>query len=268
MNRKEIVQALETKWRVKAKYLGVPSCAYELTGDAGTFIVDREGLIHDPSGQEYQLQDLLADAPEQSSDESIPAESNEPIFQGYAFTLDGHTVISLRNLVNMLASKQNLITTAFALEHPMLEDSLAEELDQRPVEEVKVFAEIWSDLAQGRAQGLKLDLETQTLILQLPKQAPTVQEMEAFRDLATCMNENAKKLKHSSLKPAQEENPKYAFRTWLIRLGMNGEAYKATRKMLLANLSGNSSFRTDPGLRDFLDAYHDCGNSGGTEGGA
>ena len=67
--------------------------------------------------------------------------------------------------------------------------------------------------------------------------------MTAFRDLAVAMDASAKKLKHSSLKPAQEENPKFAFRTWLIRLGLNGDDFKATRKVLLANLAGDSSFR-------------------------
>ena len=56
-------------------------------------------------------------------------------------------------------------------------------------------------------------------------------------------------------------------RTWLIRLGMNGDEFKATRKVLLAKLTGNSSFRRDPGVRAFLDAYHGCDNSSGAEGG-
>ena len=244
MSRKEIVQVLEEKWGVKAKYLGMPSCAYEITGEKGTFRIDKEGRVLDPDGREHGSEELLADAPAQAAQERIPAETGESNFQGYAFSLEGHTAISLSNLINMLASKQALISASFGLEHPLLERALAEELDWITIEDVDSFVAVWRNLARGRAPGLKLDLATHTLILQLPKEKPTLEEMTAFRDLAIGMDESAKKLKHSSLKPAQEENPKFAFRTWLIRLGLNGDDFKATRKVLLANLAGDSSFRS------------------------
>ena len=38
-------------------------------------------------------------------------------------------------------------------------------------------------------------------------------------------------------------NEKYAFRCFLLRLGMIGEEYKAARKVLLRNLTGSSAFR-------------------------
>ena len=144
----------------------------------------------------------------------------------------------------MLASKQTLIAAAFGLEQHLLERELAEELDWITIEDVDAFTDVWSNLARGRAPGLKLDLATHTLILQLPKENPTLEEMTAFRDLAIGMEASAKKLKHSLRKTSQEENPKFAFRTWLIRLGMNGDEFKATRKVLLAKLAGNSSFRS------------------------
>ena len=244
MNRKEMVQALEAKWGVKAKYLGMPSCAYEITGEKGTFQIDKAGRILDPVGCEHEIEELLADTPAQAAQESESVETGEPNFQGYAFSLEGHSVLSLRNLVNMLVSKQTLIIAAFGLEQPLLERELAEELDWITIEDVDVFAAVWSNLARGRAPGLKLDPETRTLILQLPKGNPTLEEMTAFRDLAIGIEASAKKLKHSSRKTVQEENPKFAFRTWLIRLGMNGDEFKATRKVLLAKLNGNSSFRS------------------------
>ena len=39
-------------------------------------------------------------------------------------------------------------------------------------------------------------------------------------------------------------NEKYTLRNWLIRLGMEGEEYKADRKILMENLSGHVAFRT------------------------
>ncbi|MBR4319258.1 MAG: virulence associated protein, partial [Oscillospiraceae bacterium] len=42
-----------------------------------------------------------------------------------------------------------------------------------------------------------------------------------------------------------DSNEKYGFRTWLLRLGLNGADFKEDRKRLMANLSGNSAFRND-----------------------
>jgi hypothetical protein len=39
------------------------------------------------------------------------------------------------------------------------------------------------------------------------------------------------------------DNARYTFRTWLLRLGMIGDEYKVTRRILLANLEGNIAFR-------------------------
>ena len=47
----------------------------------------------------------------------------------------------------------------------------------------------------------------------------------------------------------QDDNPKFALRTWLIRLGMKGKGYKGVRKALLENLEGNSAFRKLPNDR-------------------
>ena len=47
------------------------------------------------------------------------------------------------------------------------------------------------------------------------------------------------------MKDWNEENEKYTLRIWLIRLGMNGDEYKTTRKILMEKLSGHSAFRTE-----------------------
>lgn len=39
------------------------------------------------------------------------------------------------------------------------------------------------------------------------------------------------------------DNPKYAFRCFLLRLGFIGDQYKQTRKILLKRLSGSSAFK-------------------------
>ena len=49
--------------------------------------------------------------------------------------------------------------------------------------------------------------------------------------------------KRVTAKVKSVENEKFAFRVFLIRLGFVGDEYKAARKILLKNLSGNSAFK-------------------------
>ena len=53
----------------------------------------------------------------------------------------------------------------------------------------------------------------------------------------------SKELKHASSRPVETDNEKYAFRTWLLRMGFIGPEYKPARKILLQNLTGSSAFR-------------------------
>ena len=59
------------------------------------------------------------------------------------------------------------------------------------------------------------------------------------------MNQMALTQKRVQAKEVDDSNEKYAFRTWLLRLGLNGTDFKEDRKRLMANLSGNSAFRND-----------------------
>ena len=54
----------------------------------------------------------------------------------------------------------------------------------------------------------------------------------------------AKEVKFASAKPQQHENPKYAMRTWLLRMGFIGDEFKTAREVLTKKLSGDAAFRT------------------------
>ena len=66
----------------------------------------------------------------------------------------------------------------------------------------------------------------------------------AFQQLACLMNRMAIEQKRIQAKVVNDDNEKYAFRIWLLRLGMRGDEYKAARKALMENLSGHAAFRT------------------------
>ena len=54
----------------------------------------------------------------------------------------------------------------------------------------------------------------------------------------------ARDAKRVSSKPTETDNDKYAFRCFLLRLGFIGKEYTTARKILLRNLTGNSTFRS------------------------
>ena len=53
----------------------------------------------------------------------------------------------------------------------------------------------------------------------------------------------AKDLKSASPKEPQRENPKFAMRTWLLRMGFIGEEFTTARDILTKNLEGDAAFR-------------------------
>jgi hypothetical protein len=75
-------------------------------------------------------------------------------------------------------------------------------------------------------------------------EVPDAQHLQTFQKLAVLMNKMALTQKRIQAKEIDSSNEKYALRVWLIRLGMNGDAYKADRKLLMENLSGHTAFRT------------------------
>ena len=66
---------------------------------------------------------------------------------------------------------------------------------------------------------------------------------DAYAKFITMFCEFAKNLQRVVNKPDASDNEKYAFRCFLLRLGMIGADYKAARKVLLRNLTGSSAFR-------------------------
>lgn len=68
-------------------------------------------------------------------------------------------------------------------------------------------------------------------------------ETAAYTEFVEKLCGMAKSMKRVSGKPTETDNDKYAFRCFLLRLGFIGDEYKAARKILLKNLTGNSAFR-------------------------
>jgi hypothetical protein len=75
------------------------------------------------------------------------------------------------------------------------------------------------------------------------RRVPTGEEVNAYSHFLGALAAVAKSLKRVNVQERDEENMKFSFRVFLIRLGFVGREYQQTRKVLLKNLSGNSAFK-------------------------
>ena len=75
----------------------------------------------------------------------------------------------------------------------------------------------------------------------------------AYMHLVTAICDMAKRAKRVTVTNQDIESEKYAFRTWLIRLGFGGPEYKEERAVLLKNLSGTSAFKN----REAAEAFNE-----------
>ena len=69
-------------------------------------------------------------------------------------------------------------------------------------------------------------------------------QLKSYIQLCLALSEMAKTVKTASAKPQQTENPKYAMRTWLLRLGFIGEEFATARDLLTRRLAGDAAFRS------------------------
>ena len=72
----------------------------------------------------------------------------------------------------------------------------------------------------------------------------TDETAKAYATFISKLCEMARMQKRVTAKEKIVDNEKYAFRCFLLRLGMIGSAYKESRKILLQNLIGSSAFKS------------------------
>ena len=243
MDRKEMVKKLGEFLGVKPKYLSVPTFSYVIATEEETYTIDRKGIITNAAGEVKSFEEILN--PPEPEEEAIMEKPAVLDLDGVEVTLplEGHTGNTLRNLVNMLYSKQHLIMMAFETNEPLMDDIFPEDLGEKEMVTIEEFKKALDELSLERIPGVAFDFEKETFTIKLAAQNLDSEKIAAFQDLTAFINQNAKKQKRAAFKRAQDDNPKYAFRTWLIRLGMNGSEYKTTRKALLQNLEGSGAFR-------------------------
>ena len=222
--RKKMVEVVGKALGTTASYCGAPTFAYKV----GTFEITRDGCIcfaDDADEAEVErvrtaLREEGFVAEEDESEMTMVAveTAGEAAVETAATTDDEDRLIvsiprssftetALKNLDALLASKGKLIQKAFNIE------KAAYTLTDETIK----FAWFHGKIAEDTVR--------------------------AYTDFISKLCKMAQKQKRAVAKEKPTENEKYTFRCFLLRLGMIGDAYKTSRKILLQNLTGSSAFK-------------------------
>ena len=190
--RKALAQKIGELTGSEVKYLGVPSCGYQI----GAYTLDKEAVLHG---------DELPDDIRSELQKAGYTAEDEPEAMTISMPRDFFTEQSMNNLLQLIANKETL------LKHALNTESLA-------VNECEETVEFPWFTVEKDGDG------------------------DAYAKFITMFCEFAKNLQRVVNKPDTSDNEKYAFRCFLLRLGMIGEEYKPVRKVLLFRLCLKNKF--------------------------
>ena len=173
-----------------------------------------------------------------------------------------HSPQTLRNIVNIMASKEDLLYKTLKVES-WRELQYCKKADLRFLDEVnthrpKTMGQIerqWYNGESGRndhydnsryhALNLHSVFSKGTIEFRMFNSTLHAGEVKSYIQLCLAISHQALVQRTASRSRTQSSNEKYTFRTWLLRLGMIGDEFKTARQHLLKNLDGNIAWR-DP----------------------
>ena len=206
-----------------------------------------ESVSEEPQSDGPDTEETDHAAPEDPEDTDGDAAGEEPLDMNMNFEipLGAHTGATLRNLVNLIYSRGPLVNQATG-GHFEADTGLIEALkDDRCTYTRANFFRAVADYEDQHGKSLYgLTITPETVSFTGFGEAADVDHLRAFGHLAVMMNNQALHQKRIQAKAVDAANEKYAMRIWLVRIGMDGEEFKQTRKILMEKLTGHSAFRT------------------------
>ena len=185
---------------------------------------------------------------------------------------NGHTPQTLRNLANIMAGHESLLADALNLDRGRMnrycrtvEPGFLEQLNRKKPKTMAQLADIWytsNGANYGRTHHYNDSryhmlnyhatfthgtIEFRLFQFDAPadgkKNGLHAGQLKSYIQLCLALSQMAKEVRTASPKEQQKENPKYAMRTWLLRLGFIGNEFKTAREILTKRLAGDTAFR-------------------------
>ena len=171
-----------------------------------------------------------------------------------------YTPQTLRNLVNIIASKEDILYKALRIDPARLRwckktnEKLIETINRKKPQTMEALKDIWyAGSTRGRDEhyndtryhGLNLHsvFTKGTVELRLFNSTTHAGEIKAYIQFCLAVSHQALTQKKASARKTVTDNEKYAFRCWMLRLGLSGDEFKTCRLHFLKHLEGNSAWR-------------------------
>lgn len=170
-----------------------------------------------------------------------------------------HTPQTLKNLVNIIASKENMLYKTLQINQSRLRyckktnEELIKTINRKKPQTLEELADIWyREDPNGRTHhynstryhGLNLHatFTKGTVEFRLFNSTTHAGEVKAYIQFCLAVSHQALIQSKASARKTTTDNEKYAFRCWMLRLGLNGDEFKTCRLHFLKNLEGNSAW--------------------------
>lgn len=172
-----------------------------------------------------------------------------------------HDPKTLRNIVNIMASKEDLLYKALRVQ--IDREYYCQKADLRFLEDVNLkrpksmseFETLWYngssrrgvhyDSTRYHALNLHSVFSKGTIEFRMFNSTLHAGEVKSYIQLCLAISHQALIQQRAMRTKTQSENEKYTFRTWLLRLRLIGDEFKTARQHLLKNLDGNIAWK-DP----------------------
>lgn len=172
-----------------------------------------------------------------------------------------HTPQTLRNVVNIMASKEDLLykTLRVRIDRQYYcqkaDLRFLDEVNNRRPKSMQELERLWYngssrrdvhyDSTRYHALNLHSVFSKGTIEFRMFNSTLHAGEVKSYIQLCLAISHQALIQQRAMRTKTQSDNEKYTFRTWLLRLGLIGDEFKTARQHLLKNLEGNIAWR-DP----------------------
>lgn len=216
IRRTEVAKLIAQATGTEARYLKAPSMAYQI----GQYLLTRDAHLQGPELTE-QLRQVLA-----SRGVTITAPGDEP----QSSIADDSEAVGLAIMVpaaELGEQGRDNLTALMRAYGPLIARALS------------LPAPAGVEYIRHEDAGLVARFAWFTTL-------PDAEVASACQDFITALVAMAETARRVRGRAPQDDNDRYAMRTFLNRLGLSGDEHKTTRRVLTRHLSGNGAWRTPP----------------------
>ena len=248
-NRRQLATELGQELALEVKYLGVPSCAYQV----GNYTINKDGTI---DGDLEAIRDFLINhgiihnEPVTSSTDTRMTEST-PLSPSDVDSIElsipcvDLTPQQLINLIHILYARQKLLAAMLKYDGIRIDEELIGLLnDEKPNTTERIQEMLQNEIRVGMVSGVNIADVTFSLTLAGTDHSS---DLYAYVRLMAALLSRAKAAGFVSAKriDPDEGEMKYYVNSFLNQLGFGGPEYKKDRRVLMGHIQGYAAFKNN-----------------------